>query len=42
MLDDYRRESDDLPTRPEAIRRCVAKHLQAAGHPVTNESSRDA
>jgi len=33
-LDDFRRESEDLPTRPEAIRRCLVAQLQAAGHPV--------
>ncbi len=33
-LDDYRRESEDLPSRPEAIRRCIARQLQQAGHPI--------
>ena len=33
-LDDYRRESEDLPSRPEAIRRCLVGQLQQAGYPV--------
>lgn len=36
-LDDYRRESEDLPTRPEAIRRCIEGQLQSAGYPVDPE-----
>jgi metal-responsive CopG/Arc/MetJ family transcriptional regulator len=27
VLDEYRRKQEDLPTRPEAIRRILAQHL---------------
>ena len=35
-IDDWRRKQDDLPTRPEAIRRLVQQALKAKGEPVTN------
>jgi metal-responsive CopG/Arc/MetJ family transcriptional regulator len=28
-IDDIRRQQDDIPTRPEMIRRILAQHLQA-------------
>ena len=31
-LDAFRREQDDLPTRPEAIRRILAASLTESGH----------
>jgi len=31
-LDDYRRDQDDLPTRPEAIRRILTDWLRERGY----------
>ena len=33
-LDNYRREAEDLPTRPEALRRCLVAYLEASGYPI--------
>lgn len=30
-IDDIRRQQDDIPTRPEMIRRILAMHLEAKG-----------
>lgn len=31
MLDEYRRAQDDLPSRPEAVRRIVSERLASNG-----------
>ena len=37
-LDNYRREAEDLPTRPEALRRCLVAQLVASGYPIDRDS----